>query len=173
MPRSLFLRLVVGDRWWLRNPPQKMRRRCRRGAARRGRSRASVPAARSRAVNFELVRDATAYVCPECGTKCATDRMRERGKTERGRERERDGGRGPCRTGPGEIFSLLLLGARRAAASFSAAERFIDSTRRFCRRETRVKASSRDALSMIIARRSSERKKSLIFRRRAPRRCAG
>jgi len=87
VPRSLFLRLVVGDRWWLRNPPQKMRerRRCRRGAARRGRSRASVPAARSRAVNFELVRDATAYVCPECGTKCATDRTREGSKTERER----------------------------------------------------------------------------------------
>lgn len=32
--------------------------------------------ARSRAVNFELVRDATAYVCPECGTKCARDRIK-------------------------------------------------------------------------------------------------
>ena len=35
--------------------------------------------ARSRAVNFELVRDATAYVCLECGTKCARSPVYESG----------------------------------------------------------------------------------------------
>ena len=60
------------------------RRRCAERTeerlSRHGLNRASVPTACSRAVNFELVRDAMAYVCPECGTKCARSHIRERNR---------------------------------------------------------------------------------------------
>lgn len=62
----------------------RKRRRCAERTeerlSRHGLNRASVPTACSRAVNFELVRDATAYVCPECGTKCARSHIRERNR---------------------------------------------------------------------------------------------
>lgn len=128
---------------WLHNL-EDVRRRCRReerpDAARRGLSRASVPAARSRAVNFELVRDATAYVCPECGTKCARS---YRSKRERETPMSR-GTRAPERS--------FLSCACRAAASFSSAstsERLVDSTRRFCRREMYAKTNLHGTLSTV------------------------
>lgn len=79
--------------------------------ARCGLSRASVPAACSRAVNFELVRDATAYVCPECGTKCA--------RSVYARERRREGERNPVSRGTRDLFSSanrLFLGSEHIGA---------------------------------------------------------
>jgi len=135
----------------------------KRGAARRGAARpqprASVPAAHSRAVNFELVRDATAYVCPKCGTKCARSYRRNR---EREREKERE--RPPCRAARGLRRGLFSY-AYRAAASFSAAITSRSSSwilsRRFCRREMCAKANLHGAVSIVYLERIVRVKKNV------------
>lgn len=126
-PLSISLSARIRDGWLhnledVRATTMQKRGAARRGAARRGLSRASVPAARSRAVNFELVRDATAYVCPECGTKCARSYRCKRAR-KRKREREIPVSRG-TRT-PERSFLLCLpnkpsLSRQRAHWSGSA-----------------------------------------------------